>query len=196
MPDQLPNDPVPSQGEATRLLIAWGNGDKTALDKLVPLVLTDLRKRANCILRGQPPGHLLQTDGLVNEAFIKIVEHSATSWRNRAHFLAVAAKAMRQILIDHARSRLCAGRSGAWTRLPEDQAVMLPADNQDALIALEDALRKLGEHQPRAGAVLELRCFVGATVDEIAQILGISRITALRDWKAATDFLRRELSSS
>jgi RNA polymerase sigma-70 factor, ECF subfamily len=193
MQDQIPDNTVPSPGEATRLLIAWSAGDRTALDRLIPLILSDLQRRARYILRGLPSGHTLQPDSLVNEAFIKLVGHPERAWNNRAHFLAVAARAMRQILIDHARSRMCSSRSGKWKRLPEDQARLVPSEDSDDLVALEDALRKLGEVHARARAVVELRCFVGATIEEIAEALNISRITVLRDWKTATDFLRQEM---
>lgn len=187
------NDNTPSQGEATRLLVAWSGGDRAALDQLMPLVLGDLRRRAQHLLSGQPVGHTLQPDGLVNEAFIKLVTTPERSWQNRAHFLAVAARAMRHILIDHARTRLCSKRSGTWRRLSDENALLTPVDTPNDWLALDEALRKLEDINPRAAAVVEMRCFVGAAVEEVAEALKISRITVLRDWKFAVDWLRDEL---
>jgi RNA polymerase sigma-70 factor, ECF subfamily len=183
-----------SQDDVTQLLIAWSNGDRAALDKLMPLVYEELRHRARQYMSRQRPGHTLQTTALIHEAFLKLVHQPEKRWQNRAHFLGVAAQAMRHILIDYARSRQCDKRGGAGLLVSLEEGAVVSAERAAELVALDDALSRLEDIDPRKARVVEMRYFGGLTVAEISQVLKVSPDTVLRDWRLARTWLRRELS--
>ena len=188
---------TPPTPDVTRLLLAWRDGDKLALDALLPLVYSELRQLAHHHMRGEPPGNqMLQTTGLVHEAYVRLVEGAGISWQNRSHFYAVCARLMRRILVDRARARRSRKRAGDERPEPiEDWQGAVPAQDE-GLLALNEALERLSQRDARKGQVVELRYFGGLTVEETAEALGISEDTVLRDWKAAKSWLRRELATS
>jgi RNA polymerase sigma-70 factor, ECF subfamily len=185
---------TPSQDDVTQLLIAWSNGDRAALDKLMPLVYEELRRRARQYMSRQQPGHTLQTTALIHEAFLKLVNQPEKRWQNRAHFLGVAAQAMRHILIDYARSRECAKRGGAGHLVSLEEGAVVSVERAAELVALDDALSRLKDIDPRKTRVVEMRYFGGLTVEEISEVLKVSPDTVMRDWRLARTWLRRELS--
>ncbi len=179
--------------EVTRLLIAWSNGDREALDKLMPLVYDELRQMAKRYMNNQPPGHTLQTTALIHEAFLKLVNQPEKRFQNRAHFFGVAAQAMRHILVDYARSRQYAKRGGGNRPVSLDQAMVVSTERAAELIALDDALRALAKLDPRKCQVVEMRHFGGLSVAETAEALKVSPDTVMRDWQFAKTWLLREL---
>jgi RNA polymerase sigma-70 factor (ECF subfamily) len=195
-----PEDPsVPaaaaSPGEITRLLLAWRQGDRDALDHLIPLVYAELHRMAERHLRGERPGHTLQPTAIVNELYLKLLGRQKSDWQDRAHFFAVAAQCMRRILVEHARRRDAKKRGGEGTRYLLDTVVMTEPRAVD-LIALDDALAKLAELDSEQGRIVELRFFGGLTEEETAEVLTVSAKTIQRKWVAAKTFLYRELSGS
>lgn len=184
-----------SEGSITSLLVAWSEGDDAALAQLTPVVLTELRRLARVYLRKERDGHTLQTDALVNEAYVRLLDLSNVQWRDRAHFFALSARLMRRILVDHARSRQYQKRGGGARRLTLDDAGDLPVWRAPDLVALDDALSTLAKIDERKAQVVELRFFGGFTVDEIAAALSVSPPTVMRDWRVAKMWLLRELSS-
>lgn len=183
-----------SQGDVTQLLTAWSNGDTAALDRLMPFVYDELRRRARQYMSGQRPGHTLRTTDLAHEAFLKLVQHPEKHWQNRAHFLAVAAQAMRHILVDYARSRQCAKRGRAVQLIPLDECTLVSAERAAELVALDDALKRLAKLDPRKSLVVEMRYFGGLSIDDAAKVLNLSPETVARDWRMAKTWLRRELN--
>jgi RNA polymerase sigma factor (TIGR02999 family) len=178
--------------EVTQLLAAWSNGDRSALERLLPLVEDELHSLAHRYMSRERENHTLQTTALVNEAYIKLVDQRVVHWQNRAHFFGIAAQIMRRILIDHARRHAANKRGDGKTISLEDLAV---SDERAAeLMALDDALTSLAKVDERKGRVVELRYFGGLSVEEIAEVLGVSPDTITRDWRRAKAFLRRELS--
>jgi RNA polymerase sigma factor (TIGR02999 family) len=178
--------------EVTQLLAAWSNGDRSALERLLPLVEDELHSLAHRYMSRERENHTLQTTALVNEAYIKLVDQRVVHWQNRAHFFGIAAQIMRRILIDHARRHAANKRGAGETISLEDLAV---SDERAAeLMALDDALTSLAKVDERKGRVVELRYFGGLSVEEIAEVLGVSPDTITRDWRRAKAFLRRELS--
>ncbi len=191
MSDQA--DP-PSPVRVTALLQAWGNGDQDALQALVPLVEQELRRLARHYMRGERPGHTLQPTALVNEAYLRLVDIAHVRWQNRAHFLAVAARTMRRVLVDMARAKGYQKRGGRAPLVPlDDVDVAAPAPATD-VVALHDALDALGALDARKAQVVELRYFGGLTVDETAAVIGVSPETVMRDWKFAKAWLLRAMS--
>ncbi len=186
----------PSPSEVSRLLAAWGAGSQRALEDLLPLVYRELRTLAARHLRRERRNHTLQPTALVNEAFLRLVGQDRVAWQGRAHFLAIAAQAMRRVLIDHARRHVAARRGGGVTALPLEPFAAAPAASTVDLLALDEALTKLERLDPRAARVVEERCFAGATVEETAEALGIAPITVMRDWKMAQAWLQRQLSGA
>ncbi|MBI1761643.1 MAG: sigma-70 family RNA polymerase sigma factor [Acidobacteria bacterium] len=178
----------------TRLLLDWRAGDRAALDRLMPLVYDELRRIARAYLRHERREHTLQTSALVNEAYLRLVDHEQISWQNRAHFFCVAAQAMRRILVDHARSRNFAKRGGAAHKVSLDEAAGVALERADELLALDDALQDLAKFDERKSRVVELRYFGGLSVEETAEALGIAAITVIRDWNTAKVWLLREMS--
>src|SRR5579864_7814602 len=186
--------PVPHH--ITQLLNEWGNGDQAALDRLMPLVYAELRRMARRHMNQQRPGHTLQTTALIHEAYMRLAGDSAKQWDNRAHFFGVAAKAMRCVLVDHARSRRSAKRGGAVRPVTLDEGIHTSGERIAGLIALDDALTDLDKLHPRQSQVVELRFFAGLSVEETAAILKVSPETVMRDWRAAKAWLERELNRS
>lgn len=191
---------VPTKSsEITTLLRAWSRGDPRALDRLTPIIYDELRHLAHRYMRHERAGHTLQTTALANEAYLRLVDVQGVDWHDRVHFLAVAARIMRRVLIDAARARASIKRGGALERIDHSTPVdfdQLPAAGPDRaaeLCALDDALNSLSEMDPRRGQVVELRFFGGLTVEETAELLKVSPQTVMRDWKLARAWLAREL---
>lgn len=184
---------TPSPKSITELLIEWRDGDETALDKLMPLVYEELRRLARYYMRGERPGHTLQTAALVNEAYLRLVDHRGMRWQNRAHFYAVASQAMRRILVDHARSRQYLKRGGGNATVALDEAAAVVQKQAADVVALDDALTDLSAIDPRKSQIVEMRYFGGMTVDETAEVLGLSPVTVMRDWSTAKAWLLRAI---
>jgi len=184
-----------SPGEVTRLLLAWRQGDRGALDRLIPLVYAELHRMAERFVRRERQGHTLQPSAIVNEAYLRLIGQENMDWQGRAHFFAVAAQSMRRILVEHARRRDAKKRGGAGTRYLLDTVVLTEPRAVD-LIALDDALAKLTALDPEQGHIVELRFFGGLTEEEAAEVLSVSSRTIHRKWLAAKMFLYRELSGS
>jgi len=182
-----------SSQNITKLLLDWRNGDSEALDRLMPLVYEELRRMANNYMRNERRGHTLQTSALVNEAYLRLVDHENIAWQNRAHFFGVAAQAMRRILVDHARTRNYQKRGGAAQQVSLDDAAMLADGRPAELIALDEALDELAKIDPRKSRVVELRYFGGLNIEETAEALGVSIPTVVRDWNTAKVWLMREM---
>jgi RNA polymerase sigma factor (TIGR02999 family) len=184
--------PPPSQ--VTKLLQGWRAGDPRALDALLPLVYDELRRLAHHHLRNERPNHTLQSTALVHEAYFRLVGQDFPEWKSRAHFFAIAAQLMRQILVDYARRQRASKRGGGICVLPLDDAVALPQSKDVDVLALDDALNALAELDPRQTRVVELRFFAGLSLEEISQVMGIATATVQRDWTAARAWLYREIS--
>ena len=184
----------PSPGTITRLLVDWRDGDKAALDRLVPLVYRELRRLAGYYMRRQRAHHTLQTSALINEAYLRLIDHKNMRWENRAHFYAVAAQAMRRILVDHARSRGYAKRGGGALKMSFDEAVIGAEERGAELIALDDALQDLAAIDPRKCQIVELRYFGGLSVDETAEVIGVSSVTVMREWRSAKGWLLKAIT--
>ena len=180
--------------EITQLLLAWNQGNEQALNRLMPLVHSELHRLAHRYMAGERPGHALQTTALVNEAYLRLIDSSRVRWQNRAHFFAVSAQLMRRILVDLARRRQrVSGKSVQQVSL---QAAEGRKQERNAdLIALDDALRSLAELDERKSRIVELRYFGGLNNQEIAEVLGISENTVIREWGRAKAWLYRELKS-
>jgi RNA polymerase sigma factor (TIGR02999 family) len=188
--------PLPASPDVTSLLVAWSDGDDSALAQLVPRVYDELRRIAHHHLRAERPGRTLQTTALVHEAYLRLVDTRRMRWESRAHFLSVAAQAMRRILVDAARARGARKRGRNAAVVPLDEAGPLAPRREASLIALDDALTALAEVDPRKSRVVELRYFGGLTVEETAAVLRVSPETVHRDWRVAKAWLLRELSGS
>lgn len=186
----------PSAHEVTILLRAWGGGDKQALDRLAPLVYRELHQIAGRLMAGQRPNHTLQTTALINEAYLRLVDTRGASWQDRAHFFALCASAMRQILIDHARARASAKRGGDQFVIELDEALAADSPPEANLLELDDALNRLAALDPRKSQVIELRFFGGLNLDETAEALKVSKKTVQRDWDLARAWLYGELSGN
>jgi RNA polymerase sigma-70 factor (ECF subfamily) len=193
----LSSTPAPAlkPPQVTQLLVAWRDGSNTALDQLVPLVEAELRQLARRYLRRERRGHVLQTTALVNEAFIRLMNWQEVSWQNRAHFVAMAARLMRHILVDISRLR-AKGRDGREIRIVDiaeaEEATLQPSRD---LVAIDDALRELAERDPRKAQIVELRFFGGLNLEEIAEVIGVAPITVSREWAKARAWLHREIAS-
>jgi RNA polymerase sigma factor (TIGR02999 family) len=185
---------APSPQEVTALLVAWSNGDRAALDKLMPLVYEELRHLAHRYMGKERAGHTLQTTALANEAYLKLINEREMRWQNRAHFFAVAAQMMRMILVDYARSRRYAKRGGGARQVSLDEALVISDERTGDLIALDDALSGLAALDERKSRVAELRFFGGLSVEETAEVLKVSPVTVMREWRLAKAWLHRELS--
>jgi RNA polymerase sigma factor (TIGR02999 family) len=179
-------------GEITALLQRWSDGDRVALERLTPLVYAELHQLARRAMRGEREDHTLQTTALVNEAFIKLVGQERVHWQTRAQFAAVAAQAMRRILVDEARRRHAAKRPDPAQRLALDESIELPSAPEE-LLALEDALNRLAQLDERQARVVELKFFGGLELDEIARLLDVGSATVSRDWRLARGWLYQVL---
>jgi len=184
-----------SPPEVTQLLVDWGNGNKAALDQLMPLVYKELRRLASQYLRRERHNHTLQSAALVNEAYLRLVDYSNLRWQDRAQFFGLAAQLMRRILIDHARSHHYAKRGGGAHRISLDEAAVLSEERASELVALDDALTSLAAVDPRKSQVVELRFFGGLNIEETAEVLKLSSMTIQREWRWAKAFLYREMSN-
>ena len=177
----------------TELLLAWGEGDQTALEQLIPLVHAELRRVARRYMAGERRGHTLQPTALVNEVYLRLVDLERVRWQNRAHFMAVAARLMRRVLIDFARSRGYQKRGGDLRRVVFDDALLVDVGRGHDLLALDEALDELARVDPRKSQIVVMRFFGGLNVEEVATVLDISTATVTRDWKLAKSWLLREL---
>jgi RNA polymerase sigma factor (TIGR02999 family) len=184
----------PSSVEVTVLLQAWGRGDEEALGKLMPLVYDHLHAAARRYMRGERPGHTLQTTALIHETYVRLVDVRRMEWQNRAQFFAICAQLMRRILIDFARSRNYQKRGGMVPHVNFDEQLMLTSQPDSNLLAVDDALRRLALVDDRKSRVVELRFFGGLSVKETAEVLKVSTDTVMRDWKFAKVWLLRDLS--
>src|SRR5215510_1937496 len=182
-----------SPQEITRLLVAWSDGDQSALDQLAPLVHSELRRLAHHYMGRERPDHILQTSALVNEAYIRLIDWKNVQWQNRAHFFAVSAQLMRRILVDFARDRQYLKRGGGALRVSLAEVNEFPGERDADLVALDEALKALAEVDQRKGQVVELRFFGGLSVKEVAEVLKVSEETVMRDWRLAKVWLLREL---
>lgn len=198
------NAPRPAAGEDTHavtgLLLAWGAGDREALDALLPILYADLRRQAQRALQREQAGHTLQATALVHEAFLRLVDHRGAQWESRTQFLAVAAKAMRRVLVDHARTRLAAKRGGGARQVTlsdvdaaSGEGAAFDAPGGVDVLALDEALQRLAEMDPDKARLVELRYFAGMSIPEAAAALGVSQATVGRQWAVARLWLRREL---
>ncbi|MDQ1591108.1 MAG: hypothetical protein QOG71_1735 [Pyrinomonadaceae bacterium] len=186
-----------SPQEITRLLLAWGEGDESALAALTPMVYAELRRRAHRYMSGERAGHTLQTTALVNEAYLRLVDSQNVRWQNRAHFFAVSAELMRRILVDFARSRGYQKRGGGARHVELDEAAYVVADDRGAeMVALDEALKALAELDARQARIVELRYFGGLSDAESAEVLNVSVGTVRRDWTLARAWLLKELSKT
>lgn len=177
----------------TQLLEQWNNGDHEALDKLMPLVYEQLRKMAKRYMRQQNPGHTLQTTALIHEAYLRMVPQKEKQFENRAHFFAVAAQAMRHILVDYARQRNTAKRGGGVRPISLEEAAIVTQERAAELVAFDEALKELQTLSMRQSRVVELRYFGGLSVEETATVLSVSPETVMRDWTMAKTWLYRAL---
>src|SRR5213594_280411 len=185
--------PSVSQQRVTELLAHWSDGDDAALAELTPLVYEELRHLAHHFMEGQRLDHTLQTTALVNEAYLRLADQTNPRWQNRAHFFAVAARAMRQILVSYARSQRSQKRGGGALKLDLDEAALVSPEESKEIVDLHEALESLATLDSRKAQVVELKYFGGLTYDEIAEVLKISRVTVRRDWEFAKVWLYTEL---
>jgi RNA polymerase sigma factor (TIGR02999 family) len=185
---------TPGSHEITQLLLAWSKGDREALDRLFPLVYAELRRMAKSYMRKERAGHTLQTTALIHEAYIRLIDACQVEWRNRAHFFGVAARAMRQILVEMARERGCQKRGGGARQVSLDEGMVIDAGLDEDLVSLDEALGALAQFDARKAQIVEMRFFGGLTEEEIAAALDVSPETVRRDWRLARSWLRRKLS--
>jgi RNA polymerase sigma factor (TIGR02999 family) len=183
-----------SSDELTQLLVEWGDGDQSALNKLIPLVYEELRRMAHHYMARESPDHTLQTTALVNDAYLRLTDQKRTSWQNRAQFFGIAAQLMRRILVDHARSHAYAKRGGGTIKVPLDETNVVGPQRATEILALDEALNQLAMIDARKCRIVELRYFGGFTVEETATLLEVSDVTVMRDWSLAKAWLRREIS--
>jgi RNA polymerase sigma factor (TIGR02999 family) len=181
--------------DVTALLVAWGKGDAAALERLVPLVQNELHRIAGRCMRRERADHTLQTTALVNEAYVRLVDVQRINWQDRAHFLAMSARLMRRVLVDHARARKYQKRGGGAVKVTLVEELGGSNERPHDLVALDDALDALAKIDERKSRVIELRFFGGLSVEETASVLKVSADTVMRDWKLAKAWLLRELSA-
>ena len=182
--------------EVPRILDAMQAGDTVAAEQLLPLVYRELRALARQLMAGERPGHTLQSTALVHEAWLRVAGEREQRWESRAHFFGAAAEAMRRILVERARRKLAARHGGGQERIELDEVEIAVAVADDELLALHDALDRLAAHDPRKAELVKLRYFAGLSIDEAADVLGISAPTAKRDWTYARAWLFREIRNS
>ncbi len=185
-----------SRQNITQLLVTWSNGGREALDQLMPLVYGELRRLARRHLAGERSGHTLNTTALVHEAYIKLVDINRVAWQDRAHFFAMASRAMRRILIDYARARTRLKRGGSQEQVPLEEIPQFSEEQAVELIALDEALCRLAEISDRQCRIVEMRFFSGLTIEETAHVMEISPASVTRDWTAARAWLNHQLGSA
>lgn len=179
--------------EITEMLAAWKDGDKAALEDILPLVTRELRQLARTHMRKEAINHTLQTTALINEAYLKLIEQKNVQWQSRSHFFAIASKVMRRILLDHAKTRLRDKRGGGAIHVELEDASNISIEKSTELIALDEVLNRLAEVDPLKSQIVEMRHFGGMSVEETAEALGIAPITVMRHWNLAKAWLRREM---
>lgn len=185
-----------NNAQITRLLKEWGDGKGEVLDRVMPLIYDELHRQASRYLRKERSDHTLQTTALINEAYLKLINQREVAWQNRNHFFAIASQAMRRILVDYARERKRDKRGGAAENLPlEEAAFALSPEKSVDLVALDEALNRLATFDERQARVVELRYFSGLSIDETAEILGVSNVTVRRDWDFAKAWLHQQLAN-
>ena len=187
------DEPSVSPDRVTQLLQQWSHGDDSALAELTPLVYEELRRLAHHYMEGERPDHTLQTTALVNEAYLRLADQTAPDWQSRAHFFAVAARAMRQILVSYARSNRAQKRGGGVARIELDESAILSPEQSKEIVDLHEALERLGTLDSRKARVVELKYFGGLNYDEIAEVMKVSTVTVRRDWVFAKAWLYDEL---
>jgi RNA polymerase sigma factor (TIGR02999 family) len=184
----------PSTQEVTQLLIAWSEGDKTALDQLMPLVHEELRRLAHHYMSRERAGHTLQTSALVNEAYLRLVHRESVHWQNRAHFFAIAAQLMRSILVDHARSHAYQKRGGGARKITLDEGMLVSQKRAAEVVALDEVLTELAAIDPQQSRIVELKFFGGLTIEETSEVMDLSPATIKREWSTAKAWLYHELA--
>ena len=180
--------------DVTILLDNWSKGDQNALDQLTPVVYDELRRLAASYMRRERQDHTLQSTALVNEAYLKLVDQKNVVWQNRAHFFGIAAQMIRRILVDHARAHKAEKRGGGAGVLSLDEAIGVPEKRDIEILSLNDALTRLSELDPQQGRIVKLRFFTGLSIEETAEVVGVSPATVKREWAAARAWLFREIS--
>jgi RNA polymerase sigma-70 factor (ECF subfamily) len=183
-----------SRPQITQLLVDWSNGDEAALKRLMPLMYEELRRLAHSYMRNERVGHTLETGALVNEAYLKLIDQRQLRCRDRTHFIAIACRLMRRVLVDHARTHTRQKRGGGDIKITLEDAAGVSTERSRELLALDEALDRLADLDPRRSRVVELRMFGGLSNDEIAEELNLSTKTVTRDWRMAQAWLRRELT--
>lgn len=183
-----------SSNEVTELLIKWSKGDKAALDEVMPVIHSELRRMARRYMARERSGHTLQTTALINEAYLRLVDQQGVEWQDRAHFFAVSAQVMRHILVDHARKYQSEKRGAGVQKIPLDDVVVANQQRAAELVALDEALDALAAVDPRQSQIVELRFFGGLTVEETAEVMKIAPITVMREWRTAKAWLRNKCS--
>jgi RNA polymerase sigma factor (TIGR02999 family) len=185
-----------SSGKVTQLLLAWGRGDETARDNLIPLVYEELHRLAHRYMRKEHPGGSLQTSALVNEAYIRLVDQKRVQWQNRAQFFGIAAQMMRRILVDHARKRHNQKRGGDVLKITLNEAAVISHHRAAEMVTLDEALKALAKLDKRKSQIVELRFFAGLSIEEAAEVLNVSPGTIMRDWTLAKAWLLREITGA
>lgn len=189
------NDPRGAEPGITQLLIAWSEGQREAIKDLMPLVYDDLRRIAAGYMRREAAGHALQPTALVHEAYVRLIDQNRVKWRDRAHFFGVAAGLMRRILVDHARRRRAEKRGGDWERVTlAEQEIAAGGPPEIDVLSLHESLERLAAFDPRQARIVELRYFGGLTIEETAEVVGVSSATVVREWTIAKAWLRAHLS--
>ena len=183
------------QSDVTQMLLRWSDGDQEALDQLLPVLYQELKEMAHARLRGERRGHTLNTTGLVHEAFIRLVDVNSVKWNDRSHFLAMASRTMRRVLIDHARDRKRQKRGGGAVKEELNEEFFMSENQAEKLLDLDDALQRLHVRHPRQSRAMELRYFGGLTLEESAEVLDVSAPTVMRDLRFAEAWLAREWGS-
>ncbi len=182
-------------GDVTILLAQLRAGDRDAANRLIPMIYSELRRMASACLQRERPDHTLQPTALVNEAYLRLVGEQPAEWQNRAHFFALAANTMRKVLVDCARRRRAGKRGGADARKVEmDESLLISANKLESVLAVDEVLAHLSRFDPQQSRIIELRFFAGLSVDEVAEVMGVSPVTISREWRSAKAWLRRELS--
>ena len=187
---------TPLRPQVTELLREWSKGDENALDELMPLVLDELRQLAHQHMKRESAGHVLQTSALINEAYLRLVDQPQIAWQNRSHFFGIAARLMRQVLVDDARKRNATKRGGSFIQIPLDEIGSQAQAQAANVSALDDALQRLEKLDERQGKIIELRFFGGLSIEETADVLKVSPGTVMRDWTFARAWLRNEMNGA